>query len=240
MVFHVGNCFYRLRDYEKAVEYYCRRFEGEDLRQLGQKYNNLGSCYAHLEQSRLSLNSYGEALKIYSNFPEVDCSNLLNNLGMLYAQTRMFDTAEKYFLQSIEERKLKSPENAYLLYSSYLQLGNCQKCSEKYTEAISSLQLAQNFAERGFGSQAETLYLLASIYEMLERWNEALNCYEKLSQSDTKKGLLFERAAYAHRAMGRLCDYERFIEKAFESYREERNERKVSELLPALAKLARK
>lgn len=90
---------------------------------------------------------------------------------MLYAQSRMYETAEKYFLQSIEERKLKSPENAYLLYSSYLQLGNCQKCSEKYTEAISSLQLALNFAERGFGSQAETLYLLASIYEILEKWN---------------------------------------------------------------------
>lgn len=98
----MGNCSYRLRDYNRAVEYYGRRFEGEELRQQGQKYNNLGSCYAHLEQSRLSLSNYALALKVYSSFPEIDCSNLLNNLGVLYAQSKMFDIAEKYFLQSIE------------------------------------------------------------------------------------------------------------------------------------------
>jgi tetratricopeptide (TPR) repeat protein len=89
----------------------------------------------------------------------------------------MFDVAERYFLQSIDERKLKSPDNAFLLYSSYLQLGNCQKNSGKLHEAVASLQLALNFAERGFGSEAETLYQLASIYEMLEKWEKALNCY---------------------------------------------------------------
>jgi len=44
----MGNCHYRLKDFPGAIEYYSRKFEGEDLRQQGQKYNNLGSCYAHL------------------------------------------------------------------------------------------------------------------------------------------------------------------------------------------------
>jgi hypothetical protein len=62
----------------------------------------MGSCYAHLEQSRLSLTNYASALKVYSSFPEIDCSNLLNNLGVLYGKSKMFDVAERYFLQSIE------------------------------------------------------------------------------------------------------------------------------------------
>ena len=28
------------------------------MKQQGQKFNNLGSCYAHLDQERLSLNYY--------------------------------------------------------------------------------------------------------------------------------------------------------------------------------------
>lgn len=77
---------------------------------------------------------------------------MLNNLGMLYTQSRMYDVAEKYFVDSIEERRKKSPDSSYLLYSSYLQLGNCQKETKKYNEAISNYRLAlDGFASRGFG-----------------------------------------------------------------------------------------
>ena len=69
------------------------KFEGEEIKQQGQKFNNLGSCYAHLDQERLGLNYYTEAFKIYSLFSEIDCSNLLNNLGTLYAQSGVIDTA---------------------------------------------------------------------------------------------------------------------------------------------------
>ena len=56
--FHIGNCYYRLKDFEKAITYFSRKFEGEEMKQQGQKYVNLGSCYAHLDQERLSLNYY--------------------------------------------------------------------------------------------------------------------------------------------------------------------------------------
>jgi tetratricopeptide (TPR) repeat protein len=58
-----------MKSYEKAIEYFSKKFIGEDDKQRGQKYNNLGSCYAHLDQPRLSLSNYAEALKIYSEYP---------------------------------------------------------------------------------------------------------------------------------------------------------------------------
>ena len=91
-----------MKDYEKAIEFFGKKFPSQEEKQKGQKYNNLGSCYAHLDQERLSLNYYTEAFKIYSQFPEFDCSNLLNNLGTLYSHASVLDTAEKYFMQSIE------------------------------------------------------------------------------------------------------------------------------------------
>lgn len=70
--------------------------------------NNLGSCYAIKQQVLLSLKYYSEAWKIYQNIPEIDCSNLLNNIGILYFKTGMYETAEKYFSESINARKGKS------------------------------------------------------------------------------------------------------------------------------------
>jgi hypothetical protein len=46
-----------------------------------------------------------------------------------------------------------------------LQLGKCQRKSQKYTEAIANFTFALNFAERGFGSLTEVLYHLAGIFE---------------------------------------------------------------------------
>ena len=164
--FQIGNCHYRNKDYEEAIEFFEKQFEGEDLKQKGQKFNNLGSCYAHLDKERLSLNYYTEAFKIYSHFPEVDCSNLLNNLGRLYAQSGVYDTAEKYFLESIEQRKSKSPENNYLMYCSYMQLGNCQKNAKKLNLSIDSFRNALRISEKGVGDESETLIQLACIHEM--------------------------------------------------------------------------
>jgi len=47
-----------MKNYEKAIEYFSKQFKGEEAKQQGQKFNNLGSCYAHVDQPRLSLSSY--------------------------------------------------------------------------------------------------------------------------------------------------------------------------------------
>lgn len=62
-----------------------------------------------------------------------------------------------------------------------MQLGNCQKHSQKYSEAINTFKQALNLAEKGYGNLSETLNQLAEIYENTEQWNMALDCYEKLS-----------------------------------------------------------
>lgn len=50
----------------------------------------------------MSLKAYGEALKLYEKHQDIDCSNLLNNIGIIYSSVGMFSTAEKYFVDSID------------------------------------------------------------------------------------------------------------------------------------------
>jgi hypothetical protein len=75
---------------------------------------------------------------------------------------------------------------------------------------------------------------------LLEKWDKALNCYEKLSETESRKGYLYERAAHVHRLMGHQADFDRFIRQAYESYKSEQDERKLSELMPIVVKEARK
>ena len=81
---------------------------------------------------------------------------------------------------------------------------------------------------------------LAAINQLNEKWTQALDCYEKLSTKGEKKALLFERAAEIYRRMGVNADYERFIVKAYEQYKFQGNERKVSELSCAVQRFIHK
>ena len=75
---------------------------------------------------------------------------------------------------------------------------------------------------------------------MCEKWNDALNCYERLSVISSMKGFLYEKAAVLHRNMGHFSDYDRLIKQAYEEYSNERNERKLSELRPVMTRLTKK
>ena len=129
------------------------------------------------QRHQLSLKAFNEALKIYSQHPEVDCSSLLNNIGLIYKKSGMFNIAEEYFLESINERQEKSPENERMIYQSYLEMGICQKELKKYDESINSMRFALNYAKNGGGSIITVLKEMAKIFEIQQKWIEALNYY---------------------------------------------------------------
>jgi tetratricopeptide (TPR) repeat protein len=57
---NIGNCYFCEKDYDKAIKYYKMEgdieFLGEKL--IGQRYNNLGSCYAQKKQNQQSLKCF--------------------------------------------------------------------------------------------------------------------------------------------------------------------------------------
>lgn len=75
---------------------------------------------------------------------------------------KMFKSAEKYFMNSIEERKLKSPASVDLLCFSYTKLAICQGSDGRYEQAMENLLIALNWAERGEGDLELVLKELAS------------------------------------------------------------------------------
>ncbi len=62
----------------------------------------------------------------------------------------MYSSAEDYFEQSINERKIKSPENEEALLNSYYKLALCQRYTQKFEEAINNLLFGLNISEKGY------------------------------------------------------------------------------------------
>jgi tetratricopeptide (TPR) repeat protein len=105
---NLGNCYFRLQQFDKAVstykqlihEYSTDGSPSED-RIKGRLYNNLGCCYGKLGYEKLSMNSYNEALKIYGRHAATDTSSLLYNIANVYFNCQMFDVSERYYQQAI-------------------------------------------------------------------------------------------------------------------------------------------
>lgn len=81
------------------------------------------------------MNSYRQALAIYSKYKYIDLSPLLNNIANIYFNSAMYDIAEKYYIDAINERKSKKPDGKHLLYHAYYKLSLAQMSQEKYKES---------------------------------------------------------------------------------------------------------
>ena len=57
---NIGNCYFCEKDYEKAMKFYKKEIESSivDEKLIGQKYNNLGSCYAYIKQNQQALKAF--------------------------------------------------------------------------------------------------------------------------------------------------------------------------------------
>ena len=111
------------------------------------------------------------------------------NIANIYSNCQMFVVAEKYYLNAIAERKSKCPKNKQLMDQIYRQLSLSQQKLKKYTEALDSLDRALEIAEQGYGNVVEMLFQRAKLKEKMEKWDEALEDYERIHFIYEREGL---------------------------------------------------
>lgn len=66
----------------------------------------------------------------------------------------MYETASRYFKESIQERKCKSPHLKQSLYYSYHKLALCLEFQENFKDAEIYLDFALELADQGYGDVA--------------------------------------------------------------------------------------
>ena len=145
----IGNVYYNLTNYDKAVEYYkiskhiLYNQSIPDYSKISIIINNIGSIYYRQGEYQLAIDYYIEAIQMQhnSNVDYFDLSMYLNNVAGIYLLIHEADSAEKYYHKSLRIR-LNNLNNNNLLVQSYNQLGLLNSINENYHTSLNFLQKA--------------------------------------------------------------------------------------------------
>ena len=144
MLYQLGNCHFRLEQFQQAAARYKQLAEcwgeGEpasvkEEERLARTYNNLGCCYSKLGLEKLSMGAFGQALQLYGR-RSADCSSLLYNIANLYQKCAMHGVAEKYYSEAVAELRRRQPNEHARAYHALYKLGQAQVEQEHYGDAL--------------------------------------------------------------------------------------------------------
>jgi len=180
---NIGGVCYENKNYTGAGEYFTRAYEMfvelADTAKMASNLSNLGMTYKALGDTMIAIGNYEKALSLYQNANLVSGQiNVLNNLGSVYLQKKLYKKAYQTIKQAIDLNKNERYKSA--LAASLQNMGSYYVKTGNYPEAINmakkSLDLLVTLGKR---SGLEDVYLLMSeAYEGMGNATEALSWYK--------------------------------------------------------------
>ncbi len=125
---NIGSLFQGKGDYEKALEYYNlslpAHIKYNNMRALGNIYNNYGTVYLHQGNYHLSLKYYLKAVDYYkTKTDQFSYAILLANIGENYFFIHNDEMAKSYLDEALEialkDNYLRVQKNVYSIYCSH-------------------------------------------------------------------------------------------------------------------------
>lgn len=127
MTHHMGNIYYNMGDYEKAMETFL--LEQQMLEKAGKQdrmasvYNGLGNACSGMGNDTAALMYYKLGLSAMASNPDKGKSSVfLNNIGEIYAHMRAYDSAYLYF-NAVIRLGTKPGSNGYYTAACYEGIG---------------------------------------------------------------------------------------------------------------------
>ncbi|MFN4777350.1 MAG: tetratricopeptide repeat protein, partial [Pseudanabaena sp.] len=180
----LGNCYYHLGRYEKAIAYLQQVHDISEVIGFRQgaaaSLGNLGNCYYHLGQ-------YEKAIALYQQYQDISedlgnrhgVANSLGNLGNCYHSLGQYEKAIAYHQQSLEIKD--EIGNRQGVANSLGNLGNCYGSLGQYEKAIAyqqqSLEIKEEIGDRL--GVANSLGFLGNCYNPLEQYEKAIAYHQQ-------------------------------------------------------------
>lgn len=170
-----GNNVQAILLYEGALEGMSASFRAEQPQRVMRLNNNLGGGFYSLGDYDLAVHHFTEALNLAESLEDLQSAGLCyQNIGACFSASKQPETAESFFLRSIET-KIQAGDSSQLV-SSYLSLADLEVQTKKNVPAaIEYLEQAEAIAEaiqskrqRGF-----VLHKRAVIRMAEEEWEAA-------------------------------------------------------------------
>ncbi len=145
---NIGMIYLKLKLPEKALEFYNKSitYDSESAYSLATYNNNAGLCYYEMGDTAKALESYKLSLR-YSDICEdyYGKGNTLSNIGLIYTNKELFDSAIFNFTEAIEMYKLvdHSPGISFAMKS----IGYCYMFQGRLPVALAYCEQAYNLAK---------------------------------------------------------------------------------------------
>ena len=253
-----GNGFYRLNEFSKAEKLLTKALGNyRDLaRESPEKYendiltilNDLGSIYLKKREFLKAENVFSESIEICSRLERKNLNYayysafILQNMGILYFNTKKFSESEKFYKKALEKYKIieKIYPQIYSLYTAqvlrnlgilYWETKELFKAERAFSE---SLRRIKNVAQENPVHQldvAATLKNLGILYRSLVRFaeaenalKEALDIYQQASEQNPQGYTPYVASTLCNLGnlywdTGNLTEAERTFEKALEIFK---------------------
>jgi tetratricopeptide (TPR) repeat protein len=190
----LGNAYYSLGQYERAIAFYQQSLDIKkeigDIQGESISLNNLGNSYYSLGQYERAIAFYQQSLDIKKEIGDIQGESIsLNNLGNSYYFLGQYERAIAFYQQSLDIKKEIGDirgESSSLgnLGNAYYFLGQCQRAIAFYQQ---SLDIKKEIGDiRG---EANAWFNLGLSLEKVDREQDALGAYRNARELYQTMGL---------------------------------------------------
>ncbi len=173
-LFWQGDAYYRLKNYDKAAEYYRKFLKSKRAYATGltkKAYYNLSYTYFKRKQYKNAVNSFKRVLNLKGLSPELKYDSELR-LADSYFMLKQFDDALQLY-QTVAAQNGTGAD--YALY----QTAFCYAAKENYKKKISTLQkIVSRYKNSSYYDDA--LYNIATTYSALNDQRNAIVYFDKI------------------------------------------------------------
>ncbi|WP_372642253.1 tetratricopeptide repeat protein, partial [Ancylomarina sp.] len=185
---NIGSIFYRLEDYDKALEHYKEALTQQNTiqeqgdssyhSQLHVFYNSIGNCYDTKEEFEIAESYFLKALESAQKFDDkYNLGVIYNNLGKVSLEMGRKEVALKYMKLALNHREQINDKNG--MARSYLFLAEYYNQIKDYSQAVATTQKALELANEAGAmlSTMESYKQISDFYQKLGKTDEAFEAY---------------------------------------------------------------
>lgn len=182
---NIGVVYYKLTNFEKALQYYTRALETADVKLPVNQYHitntllNISLCYSHLKNFSSAKNSFKKALdSLQSPEPGVMDIQALQVVGLFYLKKGNLDSAEFYYSKGYSLTKDLGKKRFQLIFLS--DLVDIYLTRNQISLAVQYLSEAESAIEgTPFKTELLDLYARFRSYNKRTRNNKQLTFYQE-------------------------------------------------------------
>ncbi len=156
----IGVCYKEIEEYETAIEYFKKSIEIDS--EYPEAYGNLANCYKSMEKFEEAIENYKKVIELNPEFVGTYC-----NLSIVYRELDMFDES----FDVLEKARKLYPDHLDVKYQIASTLGKKGDYEESEKLFLDVLKEKETHAPACAG--------LGSIYRKMNRFDEAIQYYEK-------------------------------------------------------------